>query len=134
MVDLDFERLIKTLKMAEAELEKIEIEDKKEEQKPAEEIKEDVENEEDTDALTMESFKAATKDIEKWAYSWGDMDLLFMYAEEAGKPFELGEAETVAILKDNGVNIIEIDGVNYFAANGITKEQIIEEGTKEGLF
>ena len=134
MVDLDFERLIETLKMAEAELEKIEIDPEKEEKKPAEKVKEDLETEEDTEALTMESFKAATKDMQEWAYRWGDMDLLFMYAEEAGKPFELGEAETVAILKDNGVNIIEIDGVNYFADNGITKEQIIEEGTKEGLF
>lgn len=119
MVDLDFERLIETLKMAEAELEKIEMDDEKEE---------------DTDALTMESFKAATKDMQEWAYRWGDMDLLFMYAEEAGKPFELGEAETVAILKDNGINIIEIDGVNYFADLGVTKEQIIKEGTQEGLF
>lgn len=78
----------------------------------------------------LDSFKVATKGSNMWGYGWCDIETLFNYAEDAGKPFNASEEEVIKVLKEKTDDIQEItqEDVDEFIENeDIDDPDIIDE-------
>ena len=96
-------------------------------------LNEEIENflADDKEQETMEAYKAATEDASDWAWQWCDIESLYRYAEAAGKPFPLGEEETIEILKKNGAPISEVNDVTVW--HMCSPEAVYDDMVREGL-
>lgn len=89
-------------------------------------------NESTSEEDILESFKAATEDVEDWSARWCDMELLRRYANYAGKPFNTDTETIVTVLKNHGVNIgpISTEDVDEYIED---HEDDLNEEDKENL-